>query len=31
MPLQMNDISVTFILIFIQINISRKYKLHMQL
>jgi len=30
-PLKMDDINVFFILIFIQIDISRKYKLHMQL
>jgi len=31
MPLKMDDINVFSILIFIQINISHKYKLHMQL
>jgi hypothetical protein len=31
MPLKMNDINVFFILIFIQIDINHKYKLHMQL
>jgi hypothetical protein len=31
MPLKMDDINVFFIFIFIQIDISCKYKLHMQL
>jgi hypothetical protein len=31
MPLKMDDINVVFIFNFIQIDISHKYKLHMQL
>ncbi len=31
MPLKMDDINLFFIFIFTQINISHKYKLHMQL
>ncbi len=31
MPLKINDINVFFIFLFIQMNSSHKYKLHMQL
>jgi hypothetical protein len=31
MPLKMDDVYVSFIFIFIQIDISHKYKLYMQL